>query len=88
MTKKQSVLCWVVCLILCIVFVCGFVEVLKKMQHSTHHRGVRISRTAISEITAYCSGNYKDLLANREYVYANCNVPFYQPITVQNYRLK
>jgi len=49
-------------------------------------RTIHISQTALFEINMACSGDYKDLVANTEYVYANCRTG--KPITIQNYIFK
>lgn len=51
---------------------------------------LRISVAAVQEITMGCAGNYRDLAANRQYVYANCvrEDGSNKPITIQNYRMK
>lgn len=49
---------------------------------------IPISQTAIMEINLACSGNFRDLAANRQYVYANCAHPNFKPVTVQNYKFK
>lgn len=48
---------------------------------------LRVSVAAIQEISHACMGNYRDLAANRKYVYANCVRPM-KPVTVENYILK
>jgi len=40
----------------------------------------------VFEINMACSGNYRDLVVNRRYVYANCVGG--KPATVQNYEMK
>lgn len=45
---------------------------------------IPISQGALMDINMACGGNYRDLAANRRFVYANCvNPP--KPVTVQNY---
>lgn len=45
---------------------------------------IRISQAAIWEMGIACAGQYQDLVANEEYVYANCVQPR-KPVTIQNY---
>lgn len=47
---------------------------------------LRVSVIAVQEIIRECQGNFHDLSANEEYVYANCGDG--KPITVQNYLFK
>jgi len=47
---------------------------------------IPVSQTALFEINMACSGNYRDLVVNRRYVYANCVGG--KPATVQNYEMK
>jgi len=50
---------------------------------------LRVSVGAVQEIMQECSGNFRDLVANRQYVYANCVTPNGpKPVTIQNYRMK
>lgn len=50
----------------------------------------RVSTAALNEIIVACNANHRDVLVNRRYVYANCQVDgeHIRPVTVQNYEMK
>ena len=56
---------------------------------------IRVSQQALQEINLKCSGMYRDLAVNREYVYANCYSPsltggkaLIVPITMRNVEMQ
>jgi hypothetical protein len=85
--KKDEVTIIILCFF---VFVIGFLAgsaIGYNMGKPKHP--LRISVVAVQEIMQECSGNFRDLVANRQYVYANCVTPNGpKPVTIQNYRMK
>lgn len=59
-----------------------------ELKESEKTRTVRISGGSLMEINALCGGEFQDIAANQEYVYANCKGLKPKPVTVQNYIFK
>lgn len=69
------------------------------IERNSRPNSIRVSQASIQEINQACSGDYRDLAVNRQFVYANCvrrgprfGSPglheYVEPVTVQNYKMK